>query len=88
MLDSRYICRDTHRMQNVILELDDTVLARVRRVAVDEHTSVSAWVRALIARELEARDLYEQNRRGALLVLKEDLSLGGRPLSREEVHER
>jgi len=75
-------------MQNVILELDDTVLARVRRVAVDEHTSVSAWVRALIARELEARDLYEQNRRGALLVLKEDLSLGGRPLSREEVHER
>ena len=75
-------------MKNITLKLDEADLDRVRHVAVDEHTSVSAWVQRLIRQELEARDLYEQNRKGALTVLKEGLPLGGRPLTREETHER
>ena len=75
-------------MKNVTLKLEEAVLDRVRHVAVDEHMSLSAWVQALITRELEARDLYEQNRKGALVVLREGLPLGGRPLSREDTHER
>jgi len=75
-------------MKNITLKLDDAILARARHAAVDEDTSVSAWVQQLINRELKARDVYEQNRKGALLVLREGLSLGGDPLSREETHER
>jgi len=75
-------------MKNITLKLDDAVLDRVRHVAVDEHTSVSAWVQNVITSELDARDLYEQNRKGALMVLKEGLHLGGVPLTREETYER
>ena len=75
-------------MKNITLKLDDAILDRVRHVAVDEHVSVSAWVQDLIRREIDARDLYEQDRKGALMVLREGLPLGGRPLTREEAHER
>ena len=75
-------------MKDITLKLDDSVLTRMRHVAVDEHKSVSAWVRALVVHELNALDLYEQDRQGALIVLKDGLPLGGSPLTREEVHER
>jgi len=39
-------------MKNITLKLNDAVLDRVRHVAVDEHTSVSAWVQSIITREL------------------------------------
>ena len=75
-------------MKNIALKLDDGVLDRARHVAVDEHVSVSAWVQSIISQELDARDQYEQDRKGALMVLKEGLPLGGTPLTREEPHER
>ena len=75
-------------MKNITLKLDEEVLDRARHAAVDERTSVSAWVQDLINRELSARDLYEQNRRGARMVLKDGLPLGGVPLTREEAHAR
>ena len=75
-------------MKNLTLKINDAVLDRARHAAVDEHQSVSAWVQALITRELQARDLYTQSRNGALMVLKEGLKLGGTPLSREDAHER
>jgi len=79
---------DSLDMKNVTLKLDEAVLDRVRHVAIDEHMSLSAWLQTLITRELETRDLYEQNRKGALMVLREGLSLGGQPLAREDTHER
>jgi len=75
-------------MKNITLKFDDAVLDRVRHVAVDEHMSVSAWAQSVIKREIESKDLYEQDRKAALLVLKEGLPLGGKPLTREESHER
>ena len=57
-------------------------------IAVDERTSVSAWVQKVIGRELDAKDTYEQDRKSALMVLKEGLALGGTPLPREATHER
>lgn len=75
-------------MKNITLKLDQGVLTRMRHAAVDEHKSVSAWVRDLVVQELDARDLYEQDREGALMVLKDGLALGGKPLTREEAHER
>jgi hypothetical protein len=75
-------------MKNITLKLDDAVIDRVRHAAVDEHLSVSGWVQRLIVQELNARDLYVQNRKRALKILKEGFSLGGQTLSREEMHER
>ena len=75
-------------MKNITLKFDDAVLDRVRHVAVDEHMSVSAWVQSIINHEIEAKDLYEQDRKAALMVLKEGLPLGGNPLTREQTHER
>jgi len=75
-------------MKNITLKLDEEVLSRVRHVAVDEQMSVSAWVQSLITREVSTRDLYEQDRKGALMILKDGLPLGGTPLSREEANER
>jgi len=75
-------------MKNITLKLDESVLTRVRHAAVDEQKSVSAWVQDVVTRELKGRDRYEQDRKRALMVLKEGLDLGGGPLSREEAHER
>lgn len=75
-------------MKNITLKLDDAVLDRVRHVAVDEHMSVSAWVQTVISHEIDAKDLYEQDRKAALTVLRDGLPLGGKPLTREEAHER
>jgi len=75
-------------MKNITLKVDESVLTRARHAAVDEHKSVSAWVQDVIQQELDARDLYERNRKGALMVLREGLPLGGKPLSREEAHDR
>ena len=75
-------------MKNITLKLDDAILDRVRHVTVDEHVSVSAWVQNAICRELGARDMYEQDRKGALMILREGLPLGGRPLTREAAARR
>jgi len=75
-------------MKNITLRLDEAILDRVRHVAVDEHTSVSAWVQNLIDHTLRAADRFEQDRNGALMALREGVSLGGQPLKREMTHER
>ncbi len=75
-------------MKNITLKLEDSVLDRVRHVAVDQHTSVSAWVQQVITRELDGCDSYEQSRRKALMVLRDGFHLDGRVLTRDEMHER
>jgi predicted transcriptional regulator len=75
-------------LKNITLKIDDQLLTRVRHLAIDENTSVSAWVAALIERTLNEADVYEQTRREAIDALQAGLHLGGRPLSREEAHDR
>jgi hypothetical protein len=75
-------------MKNITLKLDAAVIDRVRHAAVDDHKSVSGWVQDIVLHELDARDLYEQDRKTALTALKEGLPLGGKPLTREESHAR
>lgn len=75
-------------MKNLTLKIDETLLNRVRHVAVDEEKSVSAWVSDLIKRSLHERDQYESQRRRALLDLEKPLSLGGEPIAREDLYER
>ena len=75
-------------LKNITLKLDDQILTRVRHLVVDENKSVSAWVSELIERTLNEADDYEEARREAIDTLNEGFHLGGRPLSREEIHDR
>jgi predicted transcriptional regulator len=75
-------------LKNITLKIDDQLLTRVRHLAVDENKSVSAWVSELIERALNEADEYEQARREAIDTLDQGFHLGGRPLRREELHDR
>jgi len=74
--------------RNLTLKLDAALLRRLRQAAGGEDKSVSQWVTDLIVQAL-ARDAgYAQAKRRALERLVSGWDLGGRPLSREELHDR
>ena len=74
--------------KNVTLRMDEELLRRLRHRAVDEHTSLSAWVVAVLKRAL-AEDVQDESaRRRALQRLDRGFNLGGKPLSREQTHAR
>jgi hypothetical protein len=73
---------------NITLRLDETLIKRIRRIAVDAVTSVSGWVTGLVTRALEEADGYERARRQALASLAEPVPLYGTPLLRDAAHER
>jgi len=75
-------------MKNLTLKIDESLLKEARHRAVDEGTSVSAWVAELIRSALREQESFEENRREALADLERPLKLGGKPLSRESLHER
>lgn len=73
---------------NITLRLDETLIKRIKRIAVDGDTSVSGWVTSLVTRALEEADGYERARRQALASLSTPVELRGRPLPRDTAHER
>ncbi|MBI4702454.1 MAG: hypothetical protein HY744_15150 [Deltaproteobacteria bacterium] len=76
-------------MPNVTIRIDDEGLIRRAKVlAARNGTSLSALVRRHIEELVRRDDDYERARTQALLVMREGLALGGKPLGREEVHER
>lgn len=88
VLDRRFAKDTFFSMKNITLKLDDKLISRVKHIAVDEDTSVSAWVASLIESALRDRDAYEAARKGALEDLDKPIHLGGAPLKREELHSR
>jgi len=70
------------------VEIDEQLLQRAHRRAVDENKSVPAWVAELVRRTLDEADEYERSRRHAMQRLETGFHLGGQPLSREVVYER
>ncbi len=74
--------------KTLTLEIDEQLLDRAHRRAVNENKSVPAWVAELLRRALDEAEDYEQDRRRALQYLDAGFHLGSRPLSREEVYDR
>ena len=74
--------------QNITLSLDVSLIRAAKVLAAKRNTSISR----LLADELEGqvrRDhAYERSRRAALKLMEEGLPLGGKPLAREQLHER
>ena len=77
--------------QNITLSLPRTLLKRVKRVAADRDTSVSALMTEALSRLADEERRYSASRKRALTALRSARSLGtqGRPTwSRDELHER
>jgi len=77
--------------QNITLSVPREVLKRVKRLAADRDTSVSALMTEALARLADENRRYAAARRRALAAMKSARSLGtrGRPAwTRDELHER
>lgn len=73
---------------NVTLKLDDALLKEARKLAVEENTSLSAWMAGLIVQNMRKRGDRQAARHTALCFLEKGFDLApGRP-SRESLHER
>lgn len=78
-------------IQNVTLSLPRELLRRIKRVAADRDTSVSALMTEALARVADEDRRYAAARRRAVAAMREARSLGtgGRPTwTRDELHER
>jgi predicted transcriptional regulator len=74
--------------QNLTVQLDRDTIRKAKILAARRGTSVSALVAAQIKESVQAEDAYEAARRSALELLEQGFHLGGRRLSRDELHER
>jgi predicted transcriptional regulator len=74
---------------NITLKLDRELLRRVKVIAAEKDTSVSALLAEQLERAVRERDGYEQAKHRALATLKKGFDLGFKsPASRDELHER
>lgn len=81
---------------NVTLRMDEDLLQEVKHRAVDERLSVSAFVAALLRRHVGRNTPVDRAdghatpnvRKRALDRLEKGWLLGGRPLTREQAHDR
>lgn len=74
---------------NITLKLDRELLRKVRVIAAEKDTSVSALLTEQLEKAVRDREGYEKARRRALARLKRGYNLGFTPpASRDELYER
>lgn len=77
--------------QNITLALPKDVLRRVKVLAAERGTSVSALMQRLLEQHLAWHEGYEQARKRQVALLERGLNLGTygeRSWSREDLHDR
>lgn len=74
--------------KNVTLKLDDAILRRAKHLAVEQNKSLSQWLTELIVERVSGRSGYAAARRRAVSRLDSGVRLGGKPLTRDQAHER
>jgi hypothetical protein len=80
-----------HESQNITLRLPRVLLKRVKRIAADRDTSVSALMAEALDRLTDEDRRYAAARKRALEALQSPRSLGThgrRTWSRDDLHER
>lgn len=74
---------------NITLRLDENTINRIKHIAVDRNTSVSAWVGEIVRRAVDEMDGFEQARKLALASMDVPVQVRNADvLTREEIHER
>jgi hypothetical protein len=78
----------TTKKQNLTVSLHPDTIRKARILAAKRATSISG----LVAEQIEALtggdEAYERAKRSAFALLKKGFHLGGKPASRDELHER
>ena len=72
--------------RNVTIRLDEAILRKCRHAAVEEDKSLSQWIADALVRVVSAQDVKRAAKTRALKRLEEGFSLGGTPLTREEIY--
>ena len=76
-------------MKNITLSLDEDVLAKVRRIAAEEKTTVNAIVRDHLTSIATREDRWSAAvRQMEALAKKSKMVVGKRDWTRDDVHER
>lgn len=77
------------RKTNITLKLDAELLQRVKVLAAQRGTSVSALLTNQLEKFVQSDDAYEQAHKAAIKLMKESTALGfKKPRSRDELHEQ
>ena len=72
---------------NITIKLDKSLVRRIRVLAAEQGTSISALIATRFEEELNRRGRYESAKKSAMAAMRKGLNLGERPLTREEMHE-
>jgi len=76
------------KKQNLTVRLRTATIKQAKALAAQRSLSISGLVEEQIEALVGKEDAYERARRQALALMRRGLPLGGKPLSREELHER
>lgn len=74
--------------KNLTIKISESLAKRCHHAAIDDDKSLSQWVADLMAEAIVKREALNVAKKKGLKALESGLSLGGKPLSREEAHER
>jgi hypothetical protein len=74
--------------QNVTIQLDRDLIRKARILAAKRGTSVSGLLASELKRLIGDDEAYDTARRSALEFLDRGFHLGGKKVSRDELHER
>ena len=77
-------------MPNITLSVDDEIIKKVRKIAIDKNTTLTAMIREFL-NSVATRDAQEKNKavrrlRKSFIKLSNDM--GRKTWSREDLHER
>ncbi len=74
--------------KNITVSIDEKILRKAKFFALEEDCSLSKWVAKLIVKNTTQNKEYAKARTEALKIMEEGFSLGGKPLTRDEIYER
>ena len=84
-----YLCASRMTSKtNFRLTIDSNLLRDVETLVAREGTSINALMTELLEDRVKKEQDHEQAKQRALARLREGFDLGGRPFSRDEIHER
>lgn len=72
--------------RNVTIRLDEDLIKKCRHAAVEAEKSLSQWIADELAKIALAQDARESVRERALQRLQDGFSMGGKPLTRDEIY--
>ena len=74
--------------QNLTVSLDKQLVQKLRVIAAERSTSISGLLSDELRRLVERAEQYDNAKRRALKSLETGLHLGGKPATRDELHDR